>query len=631
MWKKFFVASVTLAGIFTVCQGYNVSAITDNTATITGGEWDICVATDGQYSNSNFAATISATGFNSQIVFGDFEDESCETVKLADGDYTVQINLPMGVSGMTKTITGNKVSFDATIANRKYLSSFGMARRAMEASEVAISFDANGGTGDMLAMANFAINTDATLTSNAFSRPGYRFSGWNTASDGSGASYDDGATVNFDDGGEVTLYAQWEIVTASLVAGQDFNIALKQLAGTEVGDEPVRRDIDASSAWTIYGLNADEVDWRSEVADSNIVEIRFVNELPEGLSLSEATNLAESGSEPVYGFYDDGVVTIYAEAAKIYFNENSWAMFRGLTALTNIVDSSAMIDTSMVENMGNMFLQDGQLADISFLADWDTSNVITMHSIFSMTGIISLADIEKWDASKVESLHGAFAYTNITNADAVLNWDVRNVWDMASVFYLDKELVDISGLRKWQTDSLMDIGWGFGRTKISDLSALSGFKTGKTISIMKTFEFTNVTDLSPIAGWDVSKIENFSYAFSGLQLSSLAPLSGWSVGSAKDMSWMFASRVITEEYPNGDFVAEVVDSPITDVSALSRWSVSNVTDFCWMFAGFSQVESFEVLDDWQASIDADMTKMFEEVPDTTPRPTWYIAWEATQQ
>ena len=94
---------------------------------------------------------------------------------------------------------------------------------------------------------------------------------------------------------------------------------------------------------------------------------------------------------------------------------------------------------------------------------------------------------------------------------------------------------------------------------------------------------------------------------------------------------MFASRVITEEHPNGDFVAEVVDSSITDVSALSRWSVSNVTDFCWMFAGFSQVESFEVLDDWQASIDADMTKMFEEVPDTTPRPTWYIAWEATQQ
>jgi hypothetical protein len=97
------------------------------------------------------------------------------------------------------------------------------------------------------------------------------------------------------------------------------------------------------------------------------------------------------------------------------------------------------------------------------------------------------------------------------------------------------------------------------------------------------------------------------------------------------MSWMFASHVITEEHPDGSFVTEMVDSPITDVSALSRWNVSNVTDFCWMFVGFSQVESFEVLDDWQISIDADMTDMFEEVPDTTPRPTWYIAWEATRQ
>lgn len=52
-----------------------------------------------------------------------------------------------------------------------------------------------------------------TLEKCGFSLPGYSFTGWSTAADGSGKIYADGAQVSNlseDDGATVTLYAQWE-------------------------------------------------------------------------------------------------------------------------------------------------------------------------------------------------------------------------------------------------------------------------------------------------------------------------------------------------------------------------------------------------------------------------------------
>jgi uncharacterized repeat protein (TIGR02543 family) len=53
------------------------------------------------------------------------------------------------------------------------------------------------------------------LTTNGFTRSGHTFSGWNTRSDGGGASYADGVSVenlSSTDGDTVTLYAKWDPV-----------------------------------------------------------------------------------------------------------------------------------------------------------------------------------------------------------------------------------------------------------------------------------------------------------------------------------------------------------------------------------------------------------------------------------
>ena len=49
----------------------------------------------------------------------------------------------------------------------------------------------------------------SALSTNAFSRTGYAFAGWNSAADGSGTAYADGASDPFT--ANVTLFAQWTV------------------------------------------------------------------------------------------------------------------------------------------------------------------------------------------------------------------------------------------------------------------------------------------------------------------------------------------------------------------------------------------------------------------------------------
>ena len=74
-----------------------------------------------------------------------------------------------------------------------------------------VAFKSNGGSGSMADQA-FTYGVAQDLTSNAFSRAGYFYSGWNTKSDGSGTAYSDGQNVTnltAVNNNTISLYAQW--------------------------------------------------------------------------------------------------------------------------------------------------------------------------------------------------------------------------------------------------------------------------------------------------------------------------------------------------------------------------------------------------------------------------------------
>lgn len=84
-----------------------------------------------------------------------------------------------------------------------------------------LSYDANGGTGSLPSMF-FYYDTPRKLPLNTFTRTGYqpkKDAEWNTRPDGTGTSYKAYASVNnltTEHNGQVTLYANWEPVTAAI-------------------------------------------------------------------------------------------------------------------------------------------------------------------------------------------------------------------------------------------------------------------------------------------------------------------------------------------------------------------------------------------------------------------------------
>jgi len=80
---------------------------------------------------------------------------------------------------------------------------------------IIVVFSANGGTGEMTNQ-DIAPDISTQLNANSYAREGYTFTGWNTASDGSGDSYADMESVIFSM--DTVLFAQWHSETAFTVS-----------------------------------------------------------------------------------------------------------------------------------------------------------------------------------------------------------------------------------------------------------------------------------------------------------------------------------------------------------------------------------------------------------------------------
>ena len=125
---------------------------------------------------------------------------------------------------------------------------------AVFAEAFTIAFNANNGTGT-IASQSFASGVSKTLTknNNQITRANYKFTGWNTAADGSGTTYFDGAdgsgiltAVGGAAGDTVTLYAQWEFVAFSITA-------------TKVNSDASGADVSSIGTLTLFDVTSQDV------------------------------------------------------------------------------------------------------------------------------------------------------------------------------------------------------------------------------------------------------------------------------------------------------------------------------------------------------------------------------------
>ena len=155
-----------------------------------------------------------------------------------------------------------------------------------------ITFNANGGEGSMEPQ-RFEVGVDTALNTNAFTRENYKFIGWNTAADGSGATYaDEGAILELT--GDMTLYAQWQFWNGWF---------------TDVNGKQYYKDAELQkTGWTVIDGNTYYLDTETGYAATGITTL-----VPDGAT-EEARCVFDAE-----GVFQSDVTGVYSVGADTYW------------------------------------------------------------------------------------------------------------------------------------------------------------------------------------------------------------------------------------------------------------------------------------------------------------------------
>ena len=152
-----------------------------------------------------------------------------------------------------------------------------------------ITFNANGGEGSMEPQ-RFEVGVDTALNTNAFTRESYKFIGWNTAADGSGATYaDEGAILELT--GDMTLYAQWQFWNGWL---------------TDVNGKQYYKDGELlKTGWTIIDGNTYYLDTENGYAATGITTLVPDGATEEARCVLDAEGVFQSDVTGIYSVGED--------------------------------------------------------------------------------------------------------------------------------------------------------------------------------------------------------------------------------------------------------------------------------------------------------------------------------------
>lgn len=189
-----------------------------------------------------------------------------------------------------------------------------------------VTFNANGGEGSMEPQV-FIQGRDTKLTANTFTRENYKFTGWNTAEDGSGATYaDEGSIINLTE--DLTLYAQWQIWNGwySDTVGTTYYVEGKQPYHSQWATIDGSTYYFNEQSYIVKGL------YKTTSQDGSY-EATFVFDSATGVFLSDKSGLHDVGADTYW--IQNGEMVEYAGLIRIvkedgevnyyYFGEDSKA------------------------------------------------------------------------------------------------------------------------------------------------------------------------------------------------------------------------------------------------------------------------------------------------------------------
>ena len=257
------------------------------------------------------------------------------------------------------------------------------------------------------------------------------------------------------------------------------------------------------------------------IAETDLLETIILGNYDQYPSFKTATasrNLDVNNAGDIKLYRDGGTAYILSEN-KIFANEDSSRLLsnntgEGINALHHAISDITLdnLDTSKVQNMSYMF--DGFKGDRLDLSSFDTSNVTSMDSMFSICSNLTNLDLSSFDTSNVTSMQSMFSSCiNLTSLD-LSNFNTSKVSNMAYMFE--------------------------GCNKLTSLD-LSSFDASNVTSMRSMFSNCfSLTELD-LSNFDTSRVTNMSYMFSGCSKLTTIKVSSSKWTTAASANMMFAN------------------------------------------------------------------------------------------
>ena len=203
--------------------------------------------------NSAYTAATDLYSTSTQgTLIGTIDKSSSTELTISDDYEYIGMRSASGAMYLTSVSitwsTGSGSSSTTTIS--------GYTTSCITPENVTVSFNANGGEGTMADQV-IDYNTATALNTNAFTRTGYKFTGWNTAADGSGTAYADKTEVTLTR--DITLYAQWKAIYTIRFIDNDAVISTQIVDAGESAVKPTN-PTPCSNDYTFVGWWTAEID-----------------------------------------------------------------------------------------------------------------------------------------------------------------------------------------------------------------------------------------------------------------------------------------------------------------------------------------------------------------------------------
>jgi surface protein len=215
---------------------------------------------------------------------------------------------------------------------------------------------------------------------------------------------------------------------------------------------------------------------------------------------------------PVYARNINSNIELYTTAKKVYFHQDSSAMFSKLHYLEDVeFFTDERIDTSRCINYREMFYECNNIKSLD-LSGWDVTNAKTFESMFAGVNKAEIINISGWDTPNLEITYQMFKGCKALKSLDVSSMNTSKIkGDGAGYMFFECESLESLDLSSWDVSGFTCLNYMFSGCKSLTNINTKGWNVSNVHDSAGMFRGCMALSYIDLSDWDLSKLINDEY------------------------------------------------------------------------------------------------------------------------